>query len=541
MRWLALVLLAAGCGRCSSDTRRPVPSSSWLEGRVEAETATPRRGGALVMRVHVEPAGFTRFDDRYAEGTMARYLTGTVYETLGRVDRARPEGPLTPWLASAWRLEGSALTVSLREGVRFHDGSPFSSADVRAVLLSVLDERNPTSAARAALGPIEAIEAPDARTVVIRWKAPAPFAMRSLLGAIPMMPASALQGAYESAAIHQAPIGTGPFTFASWERGAQLRLERFASHRQGAFLDAIVVRFVRDETLASQRWEQGEFDLMTRISPQRWRAMEQEPWVITGYQRLRVDEYAYGWFGWNLKHPVLADPRVRRALAHLYPAEVISRTVELGLERRTTCPFLPGSSSCDAAIGPLPFDPARAEELLEQAGWRDSDGDGVRDREGAPLAFSFLSISTAPRLTQTLTLYQEELARHGVRMTLEPVDAAQTIARMRRHEFDAAPMIWSSPDVVSDQFELFHSSQQAGGKNYVGLESPEIDRLLEEIRATVDDEARHALERQLHRLIFDAQPYLFLTLRPALDAAKRRVHGLEPSVAWYDLSRVWVE
>jgi peptide/nickel transport system substrate-binding protein len=102
-------------------------------------------------------------------------------------------------------------------------------------------------------------------------------------------------------------------------------------------------------------------------------------------------------------------------------------------------------------------------------------------------------------------------------------------------------MSWSSTDAVSDQYDLFHSSQAEGGKNYVGLNDRAIDGLLEAIRSVTVEEDRQELERRLQRALFDDQVYLFLTARPALDAAKRRVHGLRPSMAGYELSRVWVD
>jgi len=539
---LATALVFVACGRCSSRSASPTPDAAWLEGRAVPEVgATPRRGGTLTVRVGVEPSGFTRIHDRYAEGTMVRYTTGTLYETLGRVDPRHPEGPLLPWLASAF-TEGEALTVTLRPGVTFHDGSPFSSSDVKAVLSAITAAQNPTVAMRAALGELASVETPDALTVVIRWRAPpTPFAVRALLGGVPMMPEEALAGDFDTLPIHRAPVGTGPFKLSSFVPAARLVLARFDGHREPAFLDGVVVRFVKDDTVAAQLWERGEFDLMTRIPPATWRAVEQQPWAFTGYRRFRTDENAYAWIGWNQRRAVFADARVRRALAMAYPAEVISRAVELGLEARTTCPFLLGSTSCDPEVKPIPFDPEGAKALLADAGWIDGDGDGVREHGGQPLAFSFLMVTASQRQAKVVPLFQEQLARVGVALTVEPVDAAQSIQRMRTHDFDAAAMSWSSPDAVTDQFELFHSSQADGGKNYVNLADPEIDALLEQIRAAREGEARVALERRLHRRLFDAQVYLFLTARPALDAAKRRVHGLTPSLAWYELAKVWVE
>lgn len=538
-------LVLTGCSRCTagrSVDAGVVPSRAWLEGRPETDGATPTRGGTLTVRLAVEPQGFTRIHDRFAEGTMVRATTGTVYETLGRIDPDAPAGPLRPWLATAWTLEGTALTISLRPGVVFHDGAPFTSGDVKAVVERIVDQELPTAAIRASLGPIASVETPTPETAVIRFREPpSAFSVRALLGAVPMMPAAKLEGPFDELAIHRAPVGTGPFRLREFVPGERLVLERFENHREPALLDALVFRVVKDDLVATQLFEKGELDVLTRIPPATWRAMESWPWALTGARRFRVDENAYAFIGWNQRRPVFSDVRVRRALAMLYPAEVIARAVELGLETRTTCPFLVGSTSCDPTVRPLPFDPPAAMALLEEAGWTDADGDGVRERDGQRLTFSFLMVSSSQRQAKVLPLYQEQLARAGVAMTLEPVDAAQSVQRMRTHDFDAAAMSWSSPDPVIDPYDVFHSSQADGGKNYVNLASPEIDALLEALRRAPDDAARLALERRLHRALFDEQVYLFLTARPALEAQRRRVHGLVPTVAGSDFAKAWVE
>jgi len=541
---LLVVVASTSCSRCGA---RAVPDAgagpdrAWLEGRPTPELGlVSRTGGTLTLRAAVEPTGFSRIDDRFAEGTMARYTTGTIYETLARVDPSKPDGALLPWLARSWALTDRSLTLELLHDVGFHDGSAFDAADVRATVAAVLEAKNPTVGLRAALGPISevVVETPD-RVVVRYSRGPSPFEVRALLGGVPAMPSEALAGPYDVAPIHQHPIGTGPFRFVRFTPGDRLILERVANHRAPALVDAIHVRFVKDDTIAAQLWEKGEFDLMTRIPPAHWRAIEHEPWAWKNYRRFRIDENAYAWIGWNLKRPVFADVRVRRALAMLYPAEVISKAVELGLERRTTCPFWIDSDSCDPEVRPIPFDPARAKALLDEAGWKDADGDGVREQGGVRLEFAFLMPTTSARLGKVLPLFQEQLKNAGVSMTMEPVDGAQLMSRMRAHDFDAAALSWSSPDALSDQWEIFHSSQAEGGKNYVQYAG--ADELLDRIRTASEPAERKRLERELHRRLFADQPYLFLTARPALDAVKNRVHGLTPSLAWYELAKGWVD
>jgi len=554
---VAALVLAPGCKKKPEATLDagaapavPKPTQAWLDGVLpeSVNEGTPKDGGTLTIRVSVEPAGLTRLHDQMVEDTMSRYTVGPIYETLGAVDRAKPDGPLKPGLATGWEETSDhlKLTINLRKGVTFHDGTPFSAKDVKATLDTILDPKNMTASVRSYLEYLKSIETPDAQTVVITWKKPYFLADRTLLGAIPILPAHALEGDFNELKIHRAPIGTGPFRFVKWDEGKQIVLARNDAYwGPRAHLDKVVIRFVRDETVAAQLWEKGDLDLMTRIPPGSWRALEKpEPenaWAITGYHRIRFEENTYSWIGWNEKRPFFADARVRRALAMLYPAEVVANRIDLGLEPRTTCPYYVHSASCDGSVKPLPYDPKAAKKLLDEAGWKDTNGDGVRDKDGVPFSFKFLATPYSVKLNKLAPLMQEELRKAGIDMTIEKVDASVYVARLQSHDFDAAALSWSSQDAVQDIHQVFHSSQAAGGSNYVSYANPRVDALLERIRVELDPAARHALEKEVHRALYDDQVYLFLSVRPTLDAVKTRVHGIAPSIAWYDLATIWVE
>lgn len=230
---------------------------------------------------------------------------------------------------------------------------------------------------------------------------------------------------------------------------------------------------------------------------------------------------------------------MRRALALLYPAQLVSEVVDRGLEPRTTCPYYRSATACDPAITPLPFDPARAAALLDGAGWGARGDDGVRVRAGQRLAFTVLTTATSTKFGKLLPLYQEQLRAAGVELSIERVEAATCIARLRAHDFDAVTMSWSSADDVVDLYQLFHSSQRDQGSNAVGYANPEVDRRLETIAQTFDPAAR-AVEREVHRLLYDDQVYLFLTLRPQLDAVKTRVTQAPWRRGWYELAGLQV-
>lgn len=538
--WLLLLVLAACCRKSGAvDAGTPGPDAAWLAGRVVALPGTPKDGGTLTVRLPLEPVGLTRLHDRFNEGTMTRITVGPIYETLARVR----EGSVTPLLALSWTESDDHLTlhITLRPDVHFHDGTLLSSADVKATLDAVFEPRNPTAGFRSSLETLERVEAPDPHTVVVHWKRPYFLATWTLLGALPVLPAHALQGDFDRLALHRAPIGTGPFRFAQWDAGSSLTLVRNDSYwGRPAHLERVIFRFVKDDTAAVAAWEHGEFDLVTRLSPAAWRASESNPKLWADYQRVFFPENTYAWLGFNQRKPLFSDVRVRRALGLLFPAQLVEKSVDLGLEPRTTCPYLPESKSCDPGVKPLPFDPPAAKRLLTEAGWADSDSDGVLDHDGVRFSFAFLAAAQSPKMAKLLPIYLDALKQAGIDARIETVDVSAYLSRVRAHDFDAMALSWSSADAVQDDFQNFHSSQIAEGSNYVGYSDPEVDAWLDAIRSEFDPGKRGVLERRVHRRVYEDQAYLFLGRRPALDAFKRKVRGLQPSLGWYDLTAVWI-
>ena len=232
---------------------------------------------------------------------------------------------------------------------------------------------------------------------------------------------------------------------------------------------------------------------------------------------------------------------MRRALAMLYPSEQVAKNIDMGLEVPTTCMFYELSGACDPSVKPLPHDPKAAIALLVEAGWADHDADGWLDKNGERFKFTFLANVHSVKISKLAPLLQEEFKKAGIEMEVERLDPSQLIPRLRAHDFDATPMQWSNSDPEWDQYQTYHSSQIVDGSNWVSYKNPEVDALLEKIRTEFDPDKRTALEREVHRRLYDDQPYLYLTHRPSLDAVKTRVHGIKPAITWYDLTRIWVD
>lgn len=485
-----------------------------------------------------EPGCLNHLADACRDGWVSRMTNRLVTQTL--IAPSPSDSTLHPELAAEWTEspDHRVSTFALRSDVTFSDGAPLTAADVVATLDAVMDARRPTGAIRGEFSALGSWKALDASHVQLTWKEPSPFALRAL-ARLPILSAAELAGDWTT--IH--PIGTGPFVVERWERGQALTLARRAGG--AAYLERIVFRFVKDHTAAAAMFERGEFDLMTSITPALWRSLEapgdpSTAWAKRDWNRIKSLDNSYSYIAWNEARPFFADARVRRALAHLYDAKLISRVVDLDLELPTTCPYLRNSDSCDPTVKPWAFSPDAARALLADAGFRDTDDDGVLERDGVPLRFTFLLPSTQVRLGKLVPMLQEQFKPVGIDLQIEKVETASLSARVARRDFDVVSRLWTEFDREQDLYPMFHSSQIDGGSDWIGYTDPEVDRLIEQVRTEFDEAKRRKLERALHAKLYEDQPYLFMTARQSLDASRRRVHGLQPSVLWYDLRAVWV-
>ncbi len=522
MRFAALfaIFCAFSCGKCGS-------AGKIASNRDAGTTIGAVRGGTLTVRAMTEPATLNFLEGTSRETWTARLTHNLVVESLLDIDAKT--FALKPALASSWseRDEHHITTLTLRGDVKFHDGAAFTARDAIAVLDAVKDPRRNTSSIRADFEELSSWKMIDEHTIELQWRNPSPFALRSL-AKLPMLPASALAGDW--AALAEKPIGTGPYRIEAWQRGQRLVLKRIDDR---AFIDTLVFRFVKDHTIATGLFERGELDVLTNVQPVIFKTLEGD------FERLRGIDNSFSYIAWNEAVPMLADARVRRALAHVYPAGSMAKSVDLGLEAPTTCPYWALGPSCDPGVKPFLFSAEEARAQLVDAGFAPNAG-GLLSRAGQPLRLHLLIPASSVRLAKLSPMLQEEFRRAGGELVIETVDVSAMGARVAARDFEMVSRVLTELDGVQDLYGTFHSSQIDGGANLAGYSSPGADRLLEAIRTEWSDPKRQELERALHRHLFEDQPYLFMTSRSSLDLARRRVHGLVPSPLWYDLRSVWV-
>lgn len=524
------------------------PDDAWTLGRLPPSVleGTPQRGGELVVGIDIEPESLNPI---VSSDWIAKKIVHTrVYESLVRVDaKDDPRYEIVPQLAERWEIsaDGRVYTFHLRRDVHWHDGSAFSARDVIATLDKVLDPQTRAASTRADFEELERYQASDDYTVLLTWKRPY-FLVLDVLADLPIQPAHHIQqllpAQYNEAAknpLNRAPIGTGPFKFVRWDSHAKIALERNPTYwGRAAYLDRLTFRIAADASVRLQLAERGEVQLLYRLKADQWVNMS-SPELRAHWNRSRFYAAKYNWIGWNQARSFFADKRVRRALTMLIDRPGLIEKLLHNLYRSTTCHFYWASAACDPRLTPLPYDPAAGAASLDAADIRDHDGDGVRDRDGRAFRFSLLIPSTSAEAVRSAAKFKEDLARAGIELEIERVEWSAFLKRMHEHDFDATILQWSG-DARMDPTQIWHSSSIEGGSNFISYRNPEVDRLIEQARVTLDAAARDALYRELGAILHEEQPYTFLFVPAELDLLHETVHGARPNLYWWQFEDIWL-
>ncbi len=559
-----VVMVSAGCTRGRTDEEkeaereakvaaaaRPLPrwiDEPWAEGVLPdgLEEGTPVKGGTLTVRINVEPGslGYLIQPDWW----LSRIVGHDVNESLIRADpRGHPDYPLIPELATAWEESEDHLTHTfhLREGVKWHDGQPFTARDVKFTFERILDPMVRTVHHRNSFQGLRTIETPDDHTVIFRWNEPYVWALHKISN-LPIYPAHAFAG-YEGAAFNtapymRAPIGTGPFRFVSWEEKKAITLERNEEYwGPKAHVDRVVYRVVDESNVAQQLLMRGEIDLDVALTAEQYVRVADEKKLFDQYHRVKYFDANYSFINWNTERPVLQDPRVRNALTMLLDRERIRTTLLQSVNRSADCIFYHASRACGPETFQASYDPAAAIRLLAEAGWHDTDGDGILDKDGVPLQFTISLPSGNPPNEQLLLVFKQALFRAGIQMEVQKLEWSVFIAKMRAHELDAGVMGWVM-DVESDPYQLWHSSQVEGGSNYTGYRNPKVDALLEEIRGEFSQDERHAIFRKINEIVVGENPQTLLFNTPRRSMVHRRLRGVYVSpIESFQIREMWID
>ena len=482
----------------------------------------------------------------------------------------------------AWRVEITddykEFTIYLRKGVKWHEPSgvnlddprykwlkgphEFTAHDLVFTLDMATNPQVDNGFLKNYVKELESYKALDDYTFVVRWKKKEYLNLSSTLELFYPMPKFLYAHAEDGTLIpketlgtrfnqhwynNKGYVGTGPYRMASYEPGSKIRLVRNESYYgEKPAIKEIIYPIYTDpqQTLLKLKAHElsigglmpGQYreEIQQYESLPRDRQPKNSPFFDGRIQRQRIMETSYFYIGWNADKPIFADKRVRQAMSYAFNKQQMIGSVFAGLGKLTTSPYLPTTPYNDPSIKPYPFDLTKAKQLLTEAGWEDTDGDGLVDRKlrpgdakRSPFQFTLLIYGTSKEYASLANIFKEDLLKIGVKMNIDAAEWSLLQKKMEEKNFDAYTGGWGL-SWETDLFQTWHSSQAdvPKGSNRIGFRNKEADLVIEKLRVTFDPAERTNLLRQFHRIVHEEQAYTFFFVRELMYCWWKDVHNV---------------
>jgi len=439
--------------------------------------------------------------------------------------------------------DGTVITLHLRDDIKWSDGEPLTSADFKFTYDMVLNPANAVTSVTP-YDLLASLETPDDRTVVMTFKEPyAPWLGTLWHGLLPqhvLQPVFDSDGTIDNAEWNRKPtVSAGPYVFAEWESGSYTRFvanENYWGPKPK--IDEIFFRFVPDDASQVAALKTGDGDLGTFISyadiPTVKDAGVQIFTVFSGYNE--------GWYMYldpEKGHPALQDINVRKALAMAFNRQKINDDLLLGLTKPAVT-YWDNTPYADPSLTAYPFDPEQAKKLLDDAGWVDSNGDGVRDKDGVDLELTY-GTTTREIRQDTQAVAQQQLADVGVKLDLSNYDSDIFFSGYAEGGPAATGQLdimeWSDttqfpdPEVAYWLCSEIPSADSPSGTNWQAICDPELDQLFQQEAKQVDFAARQQTFYKISKMIYDKVYWLGLWQDPDIWAVGSRLQNVKLSGA----------
>jgi len=471
--------------------------------QVGQETASPAaEERSLVIGLATEPVSLDPAAGLYIA---EQFLLMNIYDPLIWADQ---ELNLHPGLATDWSSseDGTEFTLNLRQDVVFHDGTPFNADAVKFAFDRALNPTNAAATAPTLLAGYVETKVVDEVTVVVRFDIPKPTFLEDLTRVWLMIPSpAAVEQWGEDYGQH--PVGTGPFVFQEWAAQDHITLTRnpnynwgpeFSTHSGPARLSEITFRFLPEAATRLTALQSGEAQVVEEPAYQEAASLAEDPAYrletftapgMTSHMMINVE-----------KAPT-DDILVRQALIYAVNQEELVQTAFFGMQNPAHSVLSPTTWSYDEQAASLySYDPERAAELLDEAGWVDSDGDGIREKDGQKLTIDY------PALPAYEEAYMELLAAYlnqaGFEVTITRMDDAGIYEYSNAGNHNIVNMGWISrdPSVLSI---VYHSDNIELGSAFTRFRSEELDSALEQAAVSLDSAEREELYRQAQQIIME--------------------------------------
>ncbi len=420
-----------------------------------------------------------------------------------------------PYLAEKWDMTANDITFTLRRDVKWHDGQPVTAEDVKFTFDIAKDPAAGSLVGSAYLPQVKSAEVVDSYTVKFTFVQPHSQALEDFWWA--PMPKHLLQNIsaaeLRNAPFNRQPVGSGPFKFGEWQANQRLIIERNPNFPEAlggpANVDRIVFRIIPEPSTLLTELTTGGVHVDVPLPPDQVKQVE-------GNSSIKVFAFpgkTVYYIGWNNSRPPFNSANLRRALGMAVNRQEIIDALLFGQGTPANSTVPPWHPLFPKEAPASTFDPNAAMQLLEQEGWRDSNGDGIREKGGRPLRFTLMSSDNALNRS-VVEVLQSQFKKVGADAQIRVLEFQTMLAQHKNRDFDAVFTSW-----VLDNFQmaaapasLFHSRLASADQstNRSAVKIPELDRLIEQAAAATDDNQARGVWRQMTEVLQREQPVTFV-------------------------------
>ncbi len=525
---ILLLLLALMIGACQ---QQDVVTS------VNEQDSEPIAGDTIIMGTIGDASNLLPM---LATDSSSSTIAGQVYNGLVRYDKdLHFEGDL----AQSWEIspDGMEIIFHLRHDVKWHDGAPFTAADVMFTYQLLIDPNTPTAYSER-YKQVEHAEVLDPYTFRVQYAKPLASALISW--AVAIHPKHLLEGKdITKSPLSRSPIGTGPYRFVEWLPGEKIVLERNENYFEGApYIKRIVYRVIPDLTTMYLELQSGGLDQMS-LTPLQYSRQTDTPAFKKRFNRYRYPAFAYTYLGYNLHRSMFQDKRVRQALSYAINKNELVDGVLMGLGQVSSGPYKPGTWPHNPNVKHYDYNPDKSAQLLTAAGWLMNTKTGVREKDGGKMEFTIVTNQGNDQRIKSAEIIQRRFQQVGVKVKIRVIEWAAFLKEfIRPGNFDATLMGWTTP-IDPDGYNVWHSSKTGPGDlNFIGYKNDRVDQLLELGRRTIDQQQRKVIYDEFQQILAEDQPYTFLFVPDSLPVVAKRFHGIEeaPSGIMHDFNHWYV-
>lgn len=473
-----------------------------------------------------------------------------------RIESALFEGPFTFDAAMEWKInpvwvdsykeapDHLSAVMKLKPGLKWHDGEPITAHDIVFSWQVICDDKVPCPAVKVGTMDVINCEALDDLTVKYTHKEAVPTAKWNI--EFPIIPKHLYEKEREAhpdlktgefySNLNRQPIGSGMYKLKEWEANERIVLERWEDYPgPKPYFKTIVFRMIPDPNAQLLSFEKENLDCVLLNGEQ---FAKQTPgsqnFKKVGY-KIKATEWSYGYIGWNMdgSNPFFQDKQVRIAMTHALNIPLIIEKVYYNLTEPCVGIYHKDSWMYNPDVKRLTYDLEKSKQLLDNAGWLTDPQDGWRYKEidGKRERFTFtLSIPQGANSSVKIANYfQDDLRRIGVEMKTRTIEWATYMEQVQKHEFEACIAAWGTGTDPDTGWNLWRTEEYKTGRNYGGYSNPRVDELFAMGRKEFDRAKRAKIYQEIHKLIYEDQPYTFIAYRPSLFAINKRIQGVQTS------------